>query len=68
VAVNATRSDPLTPRTRAAGRAEQWREQEGAARAKEKRLRRPERLEQYNKEYQLHEQQGSPLRYELIVG
>jgi hypothetical protein len=38
------------------GRAAQRREQERAACAKEKRLRRRERLEQYNKEYRLREQ------------
>jgi hypothetical protein len=61
--VNAARSDPPTPRARAAGRAAQRREQERAARAKEKRLRRRECLEQYNKEYRLCDQQGlsSPL-------
>jgi hypothetical protein len=56
--VNAARLDPPTPRARAAGRAAQRREQERAARTKEKRLRRQERLEQYNEEYRLCEQQG----------
>jgi hypothetical protein len=50
------RSDPPTPRVRAAGRAAQRREQERAAHAKEKKLRRRERLEQYNEEYRLCEQ------------
>jgi hypothetical protein len=58
VTVNTARSDPPTPRARAAGRAAQRREQERAARAKAKRLRRWKRLEQYNEEYRLHEQQG----------
>jgi hypothetical protein len=53
--VSTTRSDPPTPRAQAAGRAAQWRERERAACAKEKRLRRRERLEQYNEEYRLHE-------------
>jgi hypothetical protein len=51
VTVNAARSDPPTPRARAAGHAAQQREQEWAARAKEKRIRRRERLEQHNEEY-----------------
>jgi hypothetical protein len=54
VTVNAARSDPPTPR--AASRVAQRREQERAACAKEKRLRRRERLEKYNKEYRLREQ------------
>jgi hypothetical protein len=58
VTVNAARSDPPTPQARAAGRAAQRREQERAARVKEKKLRRREHLEQYNEEYRLHEQQG----------
>jgi hypothetical protein len=58
VTVNATCSDSPTPRAQEAGRTAQWREQEWAARAKEKRLRRQERLEQYNEEYRLREQQG----------
>jgi hypothetical protein len=60
--VNVARSDPRTPLARATGRAAQRREQERAARAKEKRLWRREHLEQYNEEYRLREQQGlSPL-------
>jgi hypothetical protein len=51
VTVNAARSDPPTPRARAADCASQRREQEKVMRAKEKRLRRRERLKQYNKEY-----------------
>jgi hypothetical protein len=58
VIVNAARSDPPTPRARAAGRVAQWREQERAAHTKEKNLKRRERLEQYNEEYRLLEQQG----------
>jgi hypothetical protein len=53
--VNVSRSDLPTPRARAAGCTVQRREQERAAHAK-KRLRRWERLEQYNKEYRLQEQ------------
>jgi hypothetical protein len=45
VVVSAARSDPPTPRARAAGRAAQRQEQERAARAKEKKLKRRERLE-----------------------
>jgi hypothetical protein len=56
--VDASRSDPPTPGARAAGRAAQRRERERAARAKEQKIRRRERLEQYNEEYQLREQQG----------
>jgi hypothetical protein len=58
VTVSTARSDPPTPQARAAGRAAQQREQERAARAKEKRIRRWERLEQHNEEYRLREQQG----------
>jgi hypothetical protein len=62
VTVNAARSDPPTPWARATGRtAQQW-EQERAAHAKERKIRRRERLEQHNEEYRLREQQGlSPL-------
>jgi hypothetical protein len=56
--VNAAWSDPPTPQARAAGHAAQRREKERAARAKEKRLRWRKRLEQYNEEYQLREQQA----------
>jgi hypothetical protein len=59
--VNAARSDPPTPRARAPSRAAQRREQEWAARAKEKKVRWWERLEQYNEEYRLCEQQGLSL-------
>jgi hypothetical protein len=38
VIVDAARSDPLTPRARAVARAAQRREQEQAARKKEKRI------------------------------
>jgi hypothetical protein len=58
VTVHATWSDPLTPRARSAARAAQWREQERAAHAKERRLWRQERREQYSEEYWLREQQG----------
>jgi hypothetical protein len=40
----------------AAARATQQREQERAAHAKERRIRRRERLEQYDEEYRLREQ------------
>jgi hypothetical protein len=58
VAVNATRSDPPTPRARAHARAAQRREQERAARKKEKRIRRREHRERRSEEFQLREQQG----------
>jgi hypothetical protein len=61
-AVDATRSDPPTPRARARARTAQRREQESAARKKEKRIRRRERREQRDEEFRLREQQGlSPL-------
>jgi hypothetical protein len=60
--VDASRSDPPTPRARAIARAAQQREQERAARRKERRIRRWERREQQSEEYRLREQQGlSPL-------
>jgi hypothetical protein len=55
VTANTAWSDLPTPWARAAACAAQWREQERAARAKEKKLRRRERLEQYNEEYRLRE-------------
>jgi hypothetical protein len=55
VTVINARSDLPTPQARAAGRTAQRQEQERAARAKEKKLRRRERLEQYNEEYRLRE-------------
>jgi hypothetical protein len=60
--MSTARSDPPTHRTRAVGHAAQQWEQKWAERAKEKRIRRREHLEQYNEEYRLCEQQGlSPL-------
>jgi hypothetical protein len=62
VTVNTVGSDPPTPQARAAAHAAQRREQERVARAKEKKFRRREHLEQYNEEYRLREQWGlSPL-------
>jgi hypothetical protein len=58
VTVHAARSDPPTPRVRSVARAAQRREQERAAWAKERRLQRRERREQYCEEYRLREQQG----------
>jgi hypothetical protein len=58
VTVHAARSDPPTPQVRSVARAAQLREQERAAWAKERRLRRRERREQYCEEYRLCEQQG----------
>jgi hypothetical protein len=56
VAVNATRSDPPTPRAQA--RAPQQREQERAARKKEQRNRQWEHWEQRDEQFRLREQQG----------
>jgi hypothetical protein len=53
--VNAARSDPPTPRARVSACATQRREQERAARRKEKRIQRWERREQENEEYRLRE-------------
>jgi hypothetical protein len=58
VTVHVARSDPPTPLSQVAGRAAQEREQERAALAKERKIRRRERLEQYNEEHWLREQQG----------
>jgi hypothetical protein len=58
--VDAARSDPPTPRALAVARAAQRREQERAARTKERRIRRREHLKQYNEEYRLREQWGLP--------
>jgi hypothetical protein len=69
--VDAAQSDPPTPRARAAARDVQWREQERAARKKEKRIRQWERREQESEEYRLCEQQGLPpgnSREPIIVG
>jgi hypothetical protein len=60
VTVDAARSEPPTPRALAAARAAQRREQEWAARAKERRIRRRERWEQQSEECRLREQQGLP--------
>jgi hypothetical protein len=63
VAVDASRSDPPTPRARAAARSAQRREQERAAHRKERSIRRREHREQQSKKYRLREQQGlSPRR------
>jgi hypothetical protein len=51
------RSDPPTPWARSAAHAAQWREEERAARVKERRLRWRGRREQYSEEYCLREQQ-----------
>jgi hypothetical protein len=48
VNVHATRSDPPRPRSQAASRVAQQRERDQAALAKERRIRRQERLNQYN--------------------
>jgi hypothetical protein len=60
--VQAVRSDPPTPRARAAARAAQRLEHERVARAKERRISWREHREQHSEEYQLREQQDSPLR------
>jgi hypothetical protein len=56
VSVNAPTSDPLTPRSQAANRAAQQQEHDRAAQAKERKIRRQERLDQHNEDYQLREQ------------
>jgi hypothetical protein len=61
VDINAARSDPPTPRLQATGRAAQQRERDRVALAKERKIRRQERLDQHDKNYQLREQQGLPL-------
>jgi hypothetical protein len=60
--VDAARSDPPTPRARAAARAAQRWKQERAACAKERGIGRRERREQQSEESQLREQQGLPPR------
>jgi hypothetical protein len=57
-AVNAMRSDPPTPRSRAHARVAQRREQERVARRRERNMRRREHRERRSEEYQLREQQG----------
>jgi hypothetical protein len=54
VTVNAARSNPPTPRAHV--RTAQRREQEWAARKKEKRIRRREHRERRDEEFRLHEQ------------
>jgi hypothetical protein len=62
VNVHVAQSDSPTPRSQAAGRAAQQQERDRATLAKERRIRQEERLDQYNEEYWLREQQGlSPL-------
>jgi hypothetical protein len=51
VTVHAAQSDLPTPQAWAVASAAQRREQERATRAKERKLRRWERLEQYDEEY-----------------
>jgi uncharacterized membrane protein YgaE (UPF0421/DUF939 family) len=58
VSVSAAKSVPPTPRYRALGRATQQREQERAARKKERATRHRKRCEWKNEEYRLCEQQG----------
>jgi hypothetical protein len=53
--VDASWSDPPTPQARAFARASQRREQERAARRKERRIRWQERREQESEEYRLRE-------------
>jgi hypothetical protein len=55
VRVNATRSDPPTPRSRAHVRAVQRRGQERVARRRERNMRRRERQEQRSEEFRLRE-------------
>jgi hypothetical protein len=58
VRVNAAKSDPPTPRSRALAHAAQWRERERADRKRERDARRRERREQRSEEFRLREQQG----------
>jgi hypothetical protein len=58
VRVNASRSDPPTPWSRALARAAQQREGERVDRRRERNARRRERREQRSEEFRLHEQQG----------
>jgi hypothetical protein len=58
VRVNATRSDPPTPRSRALACAAQRRERERVYRRRERNARRRERREQRSEEFRLREQQG----------
>jgi hypothetical protein len=58
VRVNAARSDPPTPRSRALVRAVQQRERERVDRRRERNARRRERREQKSEEFRLREQQG----------
>lgn len=60
-------SDPPTPRSQADNRAKQQREQDQAARAKEKKIGRQERLDRYNADYWLREQQGLSPPSELVL-
>jgi hypothetical protein len=57
-AVNAARSDPPTPRSRAHAHAVQRREQVEAVRKRERNLRRRERRERRSEKFRLREQQG----------
>jgi hypothetical protein len=56
--MNAARSDPPTPRSRAHARAVQRREQERATHKRERSIRRREQQEQRSEEFRLREQQG----------
>jgi hypothetical protein len=58
VRVNAARSDPPTPRSRALAHAAQRREQERVDRRRERNAQRRERREQRSEEFRLREQQG----------
>jgi hypothetical protein len=55
VNINAARSDPPTPRSQAASCAAQQRKRDRVALAKEKKIRRQERLEQHNEDHRLRE-------------
>jgi hypothetical protein len=58
VRVNAARSDPPMPQSRAHVRAAQQREQERVERRRERNARRRERRERRSEEFRLCEQQG----------
>jgi hypothetical protein len=58
VSLNAAKSVPPTPDSRAVGRASQQQEWERAVRKKERARRHRERRERRSEEYRLREQQG----------
>jgi hypothetical protein len=67
VGVNVPKSNPQTPQSQAAGRATQQLERDRAARAKERKIRRQEHLDQHNKDYQLRKQLGLSPSPALVI-